>query len=300
VRVPKPPPQYSSALVLHPEQDGEYRHFEDAAHHPFGADPAGGVPRVNVWWLAEAALLSYWGPNEAVPIFHAAGLTAEFLSEGGSDCYVAWHDDWLVVAFRGTQPQQWRDVLADTNIVHDSWPTGHVHRGFKKALGSVWPRLEARLADLAQGRSVWFCGHSLGAALATLAADRYEGTRGVCTFGSPRVGDPAFMASFNQKLAGRSLRYVNHHDIVTHVPTERPIRYEHVDERRYIARNGTVSGGAPPLPHFFADLFGDTESLLELVEDAHLGSLRLSVPFLLDHMPKAYALWTWNDYDANG
>jgi len=22
--------------------------------------------------------------------------------------------------------------------------------------------------------------------------------------------------------------------------------------------------------------------------------------FLLDHMPKAYAIWTWNDYDENG
>jgi len=22
--------------------------------------------------------------------------------------------------------------------------------------------------------------------------------------------------------------------------------------------------------------------------------------FLLDHMPKAYAIWAWNDFDANG
>jgi hypothetical protein len=22
--------------------------------------------------------------------------------------------------------------------------------------------------------------------------------------------------------------------------------------------------------------------------------------FVLEHMPKAYAIWTWNDYDKNG
>ena len=40
----------------------------------------------------------------------------------------------------------------------------------------------------------------IGAALATLAADHYCGTRGVCTLGSPRVGDSVFARQFDSKL----------------------------------------------------------------------------------------------------
>jgi hypothetical protein len=29
------------------------------------------------------------------------------------------------------------------------------------------------------------------------------------------------------------------------------------------------------------------------------GTLKTAPNFLLDHMPKAYAIWTWNDYDTH-
>jgi hypothetical protein len=51
----KPAPAYSVEFVLHPERDATYVHFENATSHPFQPDPTG-LPRVNVWWLAEAAL----------------------------------------------------------------------------------------------------------------------------------------------------------------------------------------------------------------------------------------------------
>jgi pimeloyl-ACP methyl ester carboxylesterase len=111
---------------------------------------------------------------------------------------------------------------------------------------------------------VWFCGHSLGAALATLAADRYPATRGVCTFGCPRVGDNTFAAAFNANRANKTLRYVNHHDVVTHVPA--PLfGYKHVNQRQFIARDGAVSGTPPQLIHFFDELFGPPQHLLEVI-----------------------------------
>jgi triacylglycerol lipase len=295
----KPAPVYSIDLVLHPQHDGVYRHFDNAPANPFQPSPTD-FPRVNVWWLAEAALLTYWDPREAIPIFESAGFTCEFQSAGGTDCYVAVQKDFVVVAFRGTQPEQWRDVLADANILLVPWRAGHghVHAGFKKAFDDIRPVLDPILQPLAAGRTLWFCGHSLGAALATLAADHYAGTRGVCTFGSPRVGDPAFAHAFNMKLSGRSLRYVNDHDVVTHVPL--PLGYEHVDLRRFIAPDGTVSRGQSAIPHFFADLMGKPSVLLELVEAFENAAPQRAPIFLLDHMPKAYAVWTWNDYDTNG
>jgi triacylglycerol lipase len=298
----KLPPIYDGRFVFHPEQDAAYVHFENADAHPFQPNPAG-FSRVNVWWLAEAALASYWAPADAALLFRAAGLESEYLNEKGTDCYVAWGPDFLVVAFRGTQPDEWDDMLTDARAAQVPWDDGTMaHQGFAEAIGDIWPRLSVLLGQLSVGRSVWFCGHSLGAALATLAAYRYRDTSGVCTLGCPRVGDPKFAAAFNARLAGKAFRYVNDQDVVTHVPP--PVflvwLYQHVDLRRFIAPDGTVSGGAPSIPHFFADLIGNPKVLLESVNGLLSGALTLTPTFLLDHMPKAYAMWLWNDYATHG
>jgi Lipase (class 3) len=295
----KPPPVYSTDLVLHPSHDSSYLHFEHAAAHPFQADPAGTMPRVNAWWLAEAALASYWPPNQARDLYAAAGLESEYVSDDATNCYVCWNDTAVIVAFRGTEPDDWRDVLTDIEIHLDPWRTGHVHHGFKQAMQSIWGQLTTTLAALATGRHVWFCGHSLGAALAALSADSWSVTRGVCTFGSPMIGDHAFTTGFNADLGDRSLRYVNHHDVVARVPPS-ALGYAHVDTLRYIARDGTVSDRIALLQSFFSELFGQTEVLLEMMHALEHGSMRTAPTFVLDHMPKAYAIWTWNDYDARG
>jgi triacylglycerol lipase len=296
----KTAPVYSLELVLHPERDTTYAHFENAASIPFQSNPSG-FHRVNVWWLAEAALASYWGRSEGIAIFNAAGCNCEYLEETSTstECYVVWQRDWLLVAFRGTQPGKWKNILTDAEVVLLPWPTGSVHAGFRRALDAIWPSLKVRLDALSTGRTVWFCGHSLGAALATLAADRYPSTRGVATFGSPRVGTPAFADSFSAKLSGKTLRYVNDQDVVTHVPPPF-VGYQHVGNERAIARNGAVSFGTAAIPDSSSDLVGHTNHLLELFEGLDAGTLTIAPTLLLDHMPKAYAIWTWNDFDAHG
>jgi triacylglycerol lipase len=299
--MPKPPPVYDARLVLNPERDTEYVHFENAGQHPFQPSPPA-FPRVNVWWLAEAALLSYWDPADAIPIFNAAGLDATFITERNTDCYVVSRPDWVAVAFRGTESDEWPDILTDARFVQVPWETGKVHAGFAAAISDIWPALSDALKIAAVGRTVWFCGHSLGAALATLAADRFAGTRGVCTFGSPRVGDSEFARSFTDRFAGRSLRYVNDHDIVTHVPPPvlLPLIYQHVDLRRLIEPDGRVTSGRPVFPHFFPDLVGVPATLLDMVGAVEAGAMSHPPNFFLEHMPKAYAIWTWNDYEADG
>src|ERR1700754_352998 len=97
----KPPPTYSIELVFHPARDISYEHFTDAVRHPF--EPrATAVPRVNAWWMADAALASYWDALDAEKIFVRAGLTSTYLKRGPTDCYVAWEDDFAIVTFRGT------------------------------------------------------------------------------------------------------------------------------------------------------------------------------------------------------
>lgn len=295
----KPPPVYQSDLVFHPEHDSSYVLFENAASHPFQPNPTGGVPRVNAWWLAEAALASYWKPLDAAEIFKRAGLDSVAVVEGATDAYVAWKEDWLLVAFRGTEPDQLEDALTDAAIALVPWTTGRVHHGFKKALDLIWPKLTEKLEELSPGRAVWFCGHSLGAALATLAADRYgAGTRGVCTFGSPRLGERRFAASVTSAFANRMLRFVNNHDVVTHVPPP-AFGYKHIDVRRQIAGNGAITSGEPGIAHFFSELIGAPRELGRMASDMAKPSSSFAPQFLLDHMPKAYAIWIWNDYDRN-
>jgi triacylglycerol lipase len=298
----KPRPTPDLRFVFHPEADTDYRHFDGHEQAPFAAD-APATTRANAWWLAESALLAYWPPDVAEARFAGAGLTAELVEMGDTQAYLASSAEAVLVAFRGTQPGSLGDVLDDAVIPLVPWPHrsgGFVHLGFSIALERVWATLRAALNRLGGSRSVWFGGHSLGAALATLAADRYERTAGVCTLGSPRVGDPIFAANFNRRFGDQSLRYVNDTDIVTHVPLPAPFPYEHVRSLRHITQDGRVTTQTPPLNHFVSDVFGSAAHVREVCDALRAGTLDTAPDFLLDHMPRAYTVDIWNDFDAHG
>ena len=286
-------------FVFHPEQDAGFVHFDGHELAPFDGR-ARSLTRANAWWLAESALLSYWDPGTAKDLFAAAGLQATFVEEGDTQAYVASGDGFVIVAFRGTQPGSLHDIVDDALVALVPWSHGAVHLGFKTALERVWNRLLAVVEPLTASRSVWMTGHSLGAALATLAADRFPTTAGVCTLGSPRVGDRTFAAGFDGRFGERAARYVNDADIVTHVPTPFPLPYDHVGHLRQITPDGRVLVRTPLFPHFVPEIFGGAQHLTE-ISDALRDGLILTAPdFLLDHMPRGYAVDIWNDFDANG
>jgi triacylglycerol lipase len=288
----KPVPPPSLTLVARPEKDHEYRHFEHSAEVPFDATAVGASVR-NAWWLADAALLSYWPPDQASVIFRAAaGLESEYISDAGTECYVAWNATVAIVAFRGTQPNQPLDIWADIDATLVTWldPGERVHEGFRNALTeTVVARITARLNAL-PGRSVWLTGHSLGGALATLFADRLPSIAGLCTFGSPRVGDAAFADGFTRRHAGRSFRYVNNRDVVTRVPALDLFgaHYAHVMPALRIDADGViedVAGGEAPAP-------------AEEAIDAVRPTVALVGP-VIDHTPRRYAVLVWNALAAS-
>jgi len=284
-------------LVFHPESDPTYVHFADHAQAPFDAS-APAMTRANAWWLSEAALLSYWDETEAVARFARAGLQAELLEAGDTQAYVAWSERVVFVSFRGTETGSMGDIVDDSRLLLVPWSHGHVHRGFKGALDRIWASLATTLQPLATTRSVWFSGHSLGAALATLAADRFEETAGVCTLGSPRVGDTRFAQHFDARFAARAVRYINDTDIVCHVPTPFPLPYKHVGSVRQIAPDGSISTQRV-LPHFVPAVFGRLEHLQEVSDAIRMHVIKTAPDFLLDHMPRAYTVDIWNDFDLN-
>jgi len=297
---PKPLPPPDLRFVFHPASDMTYEHFSPGMP-PFDAH-ATRMSRSQAWWLAEAALLAYWPPTSAIPIFRKAGFDAVLVEAGALQCYVAWTAEAAIVSFRGTEPDEWGDVLDDALYAMAPWIHAgtHVHLGFKAALDRVWESLEGVLAPVIAARRVWFTGHSLGAALATLAADRFPETAGVCTFGSPRVGDRAFARGYDERFGLRAARYVNDADVVTHVPPRLIFPYKHVSGARFIDPEGQVSTQPPHLAHFVGGLFGRTRPLFEMTEALEKGVMKTAPDFLLDHMPRAYAVALWNDVVANG
>jgi len=144
------------------------------------------------------------------------------------------------IAFRGTQAGKPRDFIADARFGWADGPGGsRIHSGFAGAFDSVVRDISAWLNASGAAATV-ATGHSLGAALATLFASARPDAD-LVTFGSPRVGDAAFVATF----AGRSVRrYVDCTDVVTTVPPE-GLGFRHLDGEIYIDRDGAAHAPAP-------------------------------------------------------
>ena len=161
------------------------------------------------------------------------------------------HDENIVVvAFRGTEPKKPGDIVADLRFKlipgADRYGVGEVHEGFDAALDVAWKDLVAKLRKLRNnGQSLWFTGHSLGGALATLAVmrlateDHQATIQGLYTFGQPRVGGVEFASAFDAQFKDRSFRYVNNQDIVPRVPF-RSMRYRHIGQVKYFDRRGRL------------------------------------------------------------
>jgi hypothetical protein len=154
------------------------------------------------------------------------------------------------VVFRGTESRDPTDLGSDADFRLKGWKGGgRVHTGFLKALDSVWAKVAAELAACTATR-LWFTGHSLGAALATLAMQRAGRPNShLVTFGSPRVGDAAFVALFSGLPVER---HVNCCDVVTQVPPA-ILGYEHIPAFEYIDQAGVLHSPPPTGKRIDAD-----------------------------------------------
>ena len=175
----------------------------------------------NATILAKASLYAY----QTLQSFHNEfDPECKFWDKNGTQVFGYNDGRNCVIVFRGTEPTQWSDVKADLKIRKVKCPTGFVHRGFQDALNEVWEEVNQWIVKQKK-QHVFFTGHSLGGALATLAASRWNTeTTHLYTFGSPRVGGKKFIQSFK---TSHRYRFRNNNDIVTKVPFEM-IGYKHV------------------------------------------------------------------------
>lgn len=315
----KPLPSLDVSLLLPPVAADRYAYFANAGAHPFEA----AAPSLhNAWRLAECSFAAYAEPGQARDIFGAAGLRAGPPIHGtlrGGQGYVLSDEEKIIVTFRGShvlKPEHLsglapfhdmvrkvvRDLTTNASVQLVPWSGrsgGRVHRGFAASLEELLPQLIEQVKVLRRERPerrLWLTGHSLGAGLATLAADRLEGVDGLHTFGSPHVGDAAFAARFDVP----GWRFRNHADAIAWLPGTL-LGYVHTRGGKYFNRHDELIDEPGPLT-----LLSDGVSGLPAAARASLEALlqgqagALAPEALNDHAPIMYAVKTWNALVSQG
>ncbi len=191
--------------------------------------------------FAELSNLSYLSRAEAGRAACRIGLPEiRFYDRDGAQAYIFANDYDTVVTCRGTEPTDWNDIRADLDLGSALAETvGRVHRGFKREVDDLWPRLEQALVN--NTRTLWFAGHSLGGAMAAICAGRCKlsyiksNPTALFTYGSPRIGNRRYV----NYVQLETYRWVNNNDIVPRVPPAL-LGYRHKGQEVYLNAYGKV------------------------------------------------------------
>ena len=157
--------------------------------------------------------------------------------------YVIESASQVVLVFRGTRTAgEWLKDLAFRQVPYPYLPAGRTHSGFTELYETVRDKIIQTIRLLPAWKQLLITGHSLGAALATLAALDLAAHAGffnlaMVNFGSPRVGDDQFATAYD-RMVPRSYRITNFFDPVPYVPPERAklpftqeeVVYQHVEQ----------------------------------------------------------------------
>jgi triacylglycerol lipase len=305
---PRPLPEETIQNLIPPLVG--YPYFAQADQLPFHAD-ATEYSANNAWWMAEASFLVYGYAEFIETVFAASPLRAmgyelDWLgSREQNRGFVLRDEQAMIVVFRGTRlaSRSLFDVAEVVLIDQDDLRTdsrfvpnacragGHVHSGFLEAYAAVSDRLDEILARQRTARQrIWLTGHSLGGALASLAAAHLPvgQVQGLYTFGSPRVGDAAFADVLSRTS---HFRFVHRNDWVPRVPPEW-LGYAHAGTLMTLDESGRRSLWNDLA--WSADRLASVVQVLKNRQRFQMNDLPFQVPGLADHAPIYYATLLWN------
>lgn len=225
--------------------------------------------------MATLSSLAYNDDQE----FKDLGYESTFLSHGGSQAYILWDKDDLVIVCRGTQTNEFKDIKHDIEfaLVPSRSGYGMVHHGFRTSVDLIWVNMLKMLQKYGSNRKVWATGHSLGAAMATLITARCARTEKLTTptlftYGSPRVGNDIFVKHMNN-LSIEHHRWVNNADIVTRNPI---YPYKHHGQIHYFDHYGDVR------------VFTKWQKIKDRVKGFYKGLKKGKVNFFVNHLMANY------------
>lgn len=218
------------------------------------------------WILASMAHLAYDRFEDSLDLQKLRKIFITKLESGGfelvktfysaetdTQAFLAKNEEFAVLAFRGTEVTKKVDIKTDIRASRVSVLEGRVHSGFRMAYDSVAKEIEKSVLSL-KGLPLYITGHSLGAALATVATQRMEHNPRIremiaaCyTFGSPRVGNSHYDIEFKSPI----YRIVNTTDVVTVIPLL-AMGYIHIGDVRFLgAGEGEFQRGIPVLRRMY-------------------------------------------------
>ena len=162
-------------------------------------------------------------------------------AHGNIQLFAARNTSELWIVFRGTD--ELADWVDNLNIEKTVSAQGYVHKGFSDALDSVW----SFVLDEMHAREIshlHLVGHSLGGALAAIAASRcllgpLDERMHLWTFGQPRCGDKLWADWMDYRLGQRYVRVFNAGDIVPHLPSF--VRFRHAGSELFFDGHGSVA-----------------------------------------------------------
>ena len=194
----------------------------------------------------------------------------------------------VILSFRGTEPGSGINWLGNVSAKPEPFHVlGNVHGGFYRPLLAMWNVILDLLDKAMDGKSslciaakrlmeqyvckegsdspgvvggpptedsrkplLYITGHSLGGALAVLAAARiftehrlYEAywkdrLRGIYTFGQPMVGDKEFATRFEDVFKGTLFRHVYENDVFPRLPPRTVGNFWHIGEEYVSTKSG--------------------------------------------------------------
>jgi len=228
------------------------------------------------WIMAEHSKLAYERDIRKLRQSLKAGgfRLIKTFDRNETQAYLAQCKDYMVLAFRGTEPKQLKDIWTDLNFTPFKKEKRRMHEGFYKAYQDIEKDLVQAVKKI--NLPLYVTGHSLGGALALMAVmylPDMDWTAACYSFGGPKVGDDDFTDDLFKVPVYRT---VNASDIVPSLP---PfwlilfgIHYQHAGDMRYLTRKGKLVIGVRGyliyvwelafsffLPFFWSRMVGDHE-----------------------------------------
>ncbi len=238
------------------------------------------LSKINATTMAQLANLVYQKksdtdqtPDQEEIINKLRDIDSEYLSVYGFDknsaqAMVVSHKDFIGIAFRGTN--EINDWLDNLNAFPEIALFGKFHRGFYRSVEDLWSDIKSHVEKIRQDlgkKPVFITGHSLGGAMASVAAAKYihkdEPFTSVYTFGQPRAMTRNTARTFNAEAGGRYFRFQNNEDIVTRVPA-RIMNYSHVGKCLYIDQKKAIHNE----PGYWFKFLDTVDGALESVKNA--------------------------------
>lgn len=167
--------------------------------------------------LARLSSIAYESDDKRLKLIERKEICVKYLKNFGKENDVRGfilETPWCgIVVFQGTKIQDWKTVEDDLKFWHSRWK----HMRFAAGFYDAYRKLVPDFGDYVNTckKPLYITGHSLGGAIAIIAAMNTKNAAACYTFGSPRVCDITGLRTENKLPI---FRVVHEDDIVPSLP----------------------------------------------------------------------------------